>query len=281
MPMKEQVKIFFTALMFYTRIPCPKWVDHSPDYINKATRYLPLMGYIVGAVAAAVFVGSSILFGTFVSINPVGLILSMAATAMLTGAFHEDGFADVCDGFGGGWSKEQILTIMKDSRLGTFGTIGLVLLLATKVALLAPILAPRAYPEVYFWGYLFIVLLLMVSGHSLSRLIAATMMYTHSYVRDDEASKAKPVAKNVRLINLLIALPFGLLPVVLLVVATRNPWLLLTLPACYLAKAWLARFFKRWIGGYTGDCLGATQQVTEVVFYATVLAVLNFSEVRF
>ncbi len=259
--------------MFYTRIPCPKWVGHEADYINKATRYFPLIGYIVGLVAAAVYLAATFVLGPDVYL---ALLLSVGATVLLTGAFHEDGFADVCDGFGGGWSKAQILTIMKDSRLGTFGTIGLVVLLAIKVLLLGQLVGGLPYMHA-MWGHIAVLLLLMVSGHSLSRLLAAVTMYTHAYVRDDAGSKAKPVAKNVKAINLVIALPLGLLPLVGLVLVTQKPWLLLTLPVAYLAKAWMARFFKKWIGGYTGDCLGAIQQVTEVVFYAAAIAVLRFT----
>ena len=125
--MREQVRIFFTALMFYTRIPCPKWVDHSPDYINKATRFFPLMGWIVGSFAFAFFS-----LCLWLNEPALAVIFSMIASVWITGAFHEDGFADVCDGFGGGWTKQKILDIMKDSRVGAYGLIGLLLLFALK-----------------------------------------------------------------------------------------------------------------------------------------------------
>ena len=113
--MKKEVQIFLTAVMFYTRIPVPSWVNHDADYLNKATKYFPLIGWIVGIIAVLVFVGANYLF------NPsIAIIISMAASVLLTGAFHEDGFADVCDGFGGGWTKEKILMIMKDSRVGAY-----------------------------------------------------------------------------------------------------------------------------------------------------------------
>ncbi len=97
--------------MFYTRVPCPRWVGHEPDYLNKATRYFPLIGWLVGAIGFAVLWGGMQLWPTSVAV-----LLSIAAMVLTTGAFHEDGFADACDGFGGGWTKEKILAIMKDSR---------------------------------------------------------------------------------------------------------------------------------------------------------------------
>ena len=99
--MKKQLHIFFTALMFYTRIPCPKNIDHNPEYLNKASRYFPLIGWIVGGISFGVYYLSAILFS-----SEIAVILSIIAGILTTGAFQEDGFAEVCDGFGGGWTKE-------------------------------------------------------------------------------------------------------------------------------------------------------------------------------
>ena len=125
--MKKEIAVFLTAIMFFTRIPCPKNIDHSPEILTKSSRYFSLVGIIVGFFGALVFYVSELLFNDTISI-----LLSMSGTIWITGAFHEDGFADVCDGFGGGWTKEKILTIMKDSRVGTYGIVGLGLLLAIK-----------------------------------------------------------------------------------------------------------------------------------------------------
>ena len=105
--MKNEIKIFFTALMFYSRIPCPKDIDHSPEYINKATRYFPLIGWIIGGISFVGFFLSVLLFD-----SSIAIILSLIAGVLTTGAFHEDGLADVVDGFGGGWTKQRILEIM-------------------------------------------------------------------------------------------------------------------------------------------------------------------------
>jgi adenosylcobinamide-GDP ribazoletransferase len=243
--MIKQVKIFFTAVMFFTRIPCPKWVDHSEEYLNKASMYFPLIGWIVGGFSALVFWVSALLFPV-----SIALIFSMITSILMTGAFHEDGFADVCDGFGGGWTKMKILEIMKDSRVGSYGVIGMILMLGTKFAALYQInvhLIPVA----------------LIAGHSLSRFASTTMIFTHSYVKENEDSKAKPLAKKMAFSELVVAAVFGLLPLLLF----RNYLFALAVIPVFVARWYLARYFVKWIGGYTGDCLGTLQQVTEVVFY--------------
>jgi adenosylcobinamide-GDP ribazoletransferase len=104
--MKKEIRIFFTAVMFLTRIRVPKTVDHHTYYLQQAPRYFPLVGWIVGG-------GSALAYFVFCRISPdIGLLASMITGILVTGAFHEDGFADVCDGFGGGWTRDKILQIM-------------------------------------------------------------------------------------------------------------------------------------------------------------------------
>lgn len=267
--MREQIRIFFTAVMFYTRIPCPAWVDHDPSYINKATRFFPLMGWIVGGIGVVVFYGASLLVS-----YSVALFCSMVATILVTGAFHEDGFADVCDAFGGGWTKEQILRIMKDSRLGTFGTVGLIAMLGGKFLLLT---------ELVRYGFP-VLMLMMISAHALSRLLPVVIIFHHAYARedDDESTKvvAKPVAQVLSIGELLAASIFALLPCMLLLALLSRqyeaPALGVFVGSSIAVLLWIyyksTRYFVRWIGGYTGDCLGAVQQITEVALYLLFLA---------
>lgn len=252
--MKKEIHIFLTALMFFTRIPCPKWVNHDPEYLRQSSKYFSLVGIIVGSIGASTFYGASLIFSTEIS-----LLLSICATIYATGAFHEDGFADVCDGFGGGWTKEKILLIMKDSRLGTYGVLGILLLLATKFLALREI-NPSLIP------------LILISGHSLSRFIATTLIYTHPYVRDTDDSKAKPAAKSMTTKMLVISGVFGILPLLFF----QNLWIFLVIIPMYLSKLFLAAKFKKWIGGQTGDCAGAVQQLSEVIFYLTLVAIWKY-----
>lgn len=260
--MKKELDIFFTAVMFYTRIPCPKNITHDPDYLNKATRYFPLIGWIVGLISGIVFIA-------FSQILPVtiAVLLSMIASILTTGAFHEDGFADVCDGFGGGWTKEKILKIMKDSAIGAYGAIGILLLLVLKYTVLVEVLVMQSNPIV--------IVLIFITAHAVSRWTAATIIFTHNYVREDELSKSKPIAKSSSMKELIGATCFGLVPFLILAMYLDLKIVFAFLPL-YFTRWYLARYFKKWIGGYTGDCLGATQQVCEVVFYISILALWKF-----
>ncbi|WP_062057868.1 adenosylcobinamide-GDP ribazoletransferase [Aquimarina longa] len=252
--MKKEIHIFLTAILFFTRIPCPKWVNHNPEYLKLSSKYFSLVGILIGGIGALVFYGASFLFPVEVS-----LLLSMVATIYSTGAFHEDGFADVCDGFGGGWTKDKILLIMKDSRLGTYGTIGLLFILGIKFTVLR-IIEIQHIP------------LVLIAGHSLSRFIATTLLYTHPYVRDTEDSKSKSAAKHINIPSLIISGIFGITPLFFF----KNPWVFITIITMYASKLFLGFKFKKWIGGQTGDCAGAVQQLSEIVFYLTIIALWKY-----
>ena len=264
--MKKELHIFFTALMFYTRIPCPKNIDHNPDYLNKATRYFPLIGWIVGSISFFTFYVSSLFLST-----ESAVILAIIASVLTTGAFHEDGFADVCDGFGGGWTKEKILMIMKDSAIGAYGAIGLVLLFLLKFKLLSEsVLLFQINDSIT----VFQIFLLFISSHALSRLAAISIIFTHEYSRDDATSKSKPIAKSNTWKEVFGAFFFGLIP--LLALSYFKYQFLLALIPVFITRYFLARYFQKWIDGYTGDCLGATQQVCEVVYYLSILFIWKF-----
>lgn len=248
--------------MFYTRIPCPKNITHDPDYLNKATRYFPFIGWIVGTISFLAFY----IFSLFLSIE-TSVILAIIASILTTGAFHEDGFADVCDGFGGGWTKEKILLIMKDSAIGAYGAIGLVLLFLLKFKLLSESVSLFAYN-------IFLVYLLFISAHALSRLAAISIIFTHEYSRDDATSKSKPIAKKHSWKEISGSFFFGLLP--LLVFSYFQYEFFLAVIPVFITRYFLARYFQKWIDGYTGDCLGATQQVCEVIFYLSILFIWRF-----
>ncbi len=143
---------------------------------------------------------------------------------------------------------------MKDSRIGTYGMVGLLLLMLMKffcLFYLAPCTAAVA----------------ILVAHSLSRFTAVTIIYTHTYVREDEDSKAKPVSKGISAGELTLAAFFGLVPLAVAVMLMQDYWLLMALPAVWLVRWYMGRLMQKWIGGYTGDCLGATQQLAETVVY--------------
>ena len=256
--MRYQLELFFTALGFFTRIPVPGWVPWSAQRLNHAARFFPLVGWVVGAVGAGVYLALA-------QVLPASLavILSIAATVRLTGAFHEDGWADACDGLGGGWDKAQVLAIMKDSRIGSYGTVGVVLMLGAKAAALVELGArgPLA------------VATALLAAHALSRLASTSLIHWLPYVREDENAKAKPLARSLRPGELAIAAVFGLAPLALL--APLEALAALTLAAA--VTAWAARVFLRRLGGYTGDLLGAAQQGSELACYLGILIAWNFT----
>ena len=264
--MKKQLDIFFTALMFYTRIPCPKNITHDPTYLNKATRYFPLIGWIVGAIGAVVFVATYKLFDSV----ELSILLSLVANILTTGAFHEDGFADVCDGFGGGWTKEKILKIMKDSAIGAYGAIGLVLLFAIKFFAIKEVIDTDLNDTLI----LLECLMMFIMVHALSRLTAISIIFTTEYVREDELSKSKPIAKQNTWKEILGAFIFGLAPVTYLIFLSWK-FVFILIPLIIL-RFFAIRYFKKWIGGYTGDCLGAVQQLAEVIIFLSIIALWKF-----
>jgi len=253
--MKQEANFFFTALQFYTRFPAPKWLEYKPENLSLATKYLPVIGWIVGLITGMVWVG-----GMYLTDVPIGLLLSIGAGILTTGAFHEDGFADVCDGFGGGWSKEKILEIMKDSRVGTYGSVGLIFILAFKFYLLQ-YLASFANADILT------LVLVLITGHSISRFMPVLVIATQNYARDTNDSKAKPVAEKTDFSTSVWALFFAVIPLVLLMYLIKQPLLIFSIAFLLLLTFFLNRYFNKWIGGYTGDCLGAIQQVCEVGFY--------------
>jgi adenosylcobinamide-GDP ribazoletransferase len=185
----EEWIVFLLALQFLTRLPLPAELGWSEARMAATPRWHPAVGALVGAAAAAVYWAAVQVFPPLLAV-----LLSTAAGVLLTGAFHEDGFADACDGLGGGTTRERALAIMRDSRLGTYGALGLGLMLAGKVAALAA-LPPAAVPVV------------LVAGHAASRASSVAVLATSAYVRDH--GTGKPVAGGIGPRGLVLALGTG------------------------------------------------------------------------
>jgi len=249
---RREAEYFFAALRFFTRLPAPAWVGHSAEQLNHAARYFPAIGIVVGAIGALVTLAA-------VQLLPVSIavLLGMVATLLATGAFHEDGLADSVDGFGGGWTREDVLRIMKDSRIGSYGAIGIGIALVTKFETLAAI-------GVSPWLTLAAAI---VAGHSVSRFASTTLIYALDYARDDDSSKSKPLATRMGKGELALAALFGLAPCLLLPDGQAS----IALVAVVFVTLAAGRYFVKRLGGYTGDCLGATQQLTEIAFYLGLL----------
>lgn len=245
------LKLFFLALGYFTRLATPKDQDYTR--LPQASIYLPLIGWLVGGITGLCFYWADFLWA-----QTTAVILALICGIILTGAFHEDGFADVCDGFGGGYDKQRILEIMRDSQIGAYGALGLLLLMSLKISLLSTLPATS-------------VPLLLLAGHSISRFQPLLLMRRYDYARSDNSKGSAAVFKP-GIQDLLFAGTIALLPLLFL-----PPVYCLAIPVILLANWRLGRYFYRHIGGYTGDCLGTSQQVAEIVFYLSVSALWTFT----
>ena len=247
-----QYELFFIAVGFFTRLPVPKNLDFSAEKLNKACRYFSLVGWLVALVSITVF---------YVSYNwfdaPIATLLTMVVGVLLTGAFHEDGLMDSADGIGGGWTPEQKLKIMKDSRVGSYGSIAAWFVLSLKFALLLQ------YAELLGDGA---VMLAILVAYPMSRAVATVLMFVSPYVRVSDDSKVKAVAEPKQFSDLYICLAFAF---VSLVFVPTSSVLLLVALVCFVA---LFRYFAhKQVGGITGDLLGLAQQLSELLIYAVLI----------
>jgi adenosylcobinamide-GDP ribazoletransferase len=251
--LKKEFNILLTAIMFYTRIPVPESVGYSPDMLNKATRYFPLIGLLVGGLGAGVFMGLNCILH-----QNIAVILALSFMVLLTGAFHEDAFADFCDGFGGGYTSDKILSIMKDSRIGTYGAVGLGLLLLTKYALLTGAQVKN-------------LPLLLISAHVFSRLVAVCLIFSSQYVGNPDNSKSKPVGEKNSRHTFIIASLIGISPLFLFGFISVVFILIIQV----LIFLYFRYYIHKKINGYTGDVLGALQQISEVAFYLSYMVITS------
>jgi len=256
----HQWRLWRIALGFFTRVPIKDIADFQSVWLNQASRYYGLVGLFVGAIGALTFQLSELVWPATIAI-----VLSMIATVLLTGGFHEDGLADTWDGLGGGWTLEQKLTIMKDSRLGTYGALALFLSLLLKFQLLTA-LAQLAHLTLFDLD-INIVVIGLLCGHCLSRILAVSLIYNQRYVRDIDSSKIKPMTEQQSPVELIILVLSGLIPLAIL---PFNITVIL-IGILLLTRKLIVVWYNKQLGGYTGDLLGQAQQISELVIYLTLL----------
>ena len=246
------------ALTFFTRLPFWRIRQIPADAFKRVVPFWPLTGWLTGITMALVLWLAS-------KVMPLTLawILAIVARLLLTGCLHEDGLADFIDGFGGGNSRERRLTIMKDSHIGTYGVIGLIVYFALMLQL------PAALP-------LETLCLTVLCGDCWAKCCAAQLINFLPYARTEETAKNKTVYSRMTLPELLVCFFFGLAPA--LTFSFGLGWLPRTfcclLPVPLVLMMLLTLLMKRRIQGYTGDCCGATFLLCELAFYLS--AVLLF-----
>jgi len=253
---RREFNIFLSAVMFFSRLPVYRFFCDCAEYRCAHIKYLPLVGMLLGGMQAAVFFAVSSFFPV-----EVAVVITMVAGVIFTGAFHEDGLADTADAIGGGYGREKVLAIMKDSRIGTFGTMALLSFFLLKFMLL------KSMDISAVWRVLIV-------SQTVSRLFPLLMVASSEYVSETNLSKSKYVAVNISrgglvfgfcvgFSSLFLLLPLGLSLSGLIAV-------LAVLGGMFLV---VRKYFDQIVGGYTGDILGAIQQIFELLFLMALLAV--------
>jgi adenosylcobinamide-GDP ribazoletransferase len=256
------IRHFLIAIQFFTRIPIDgrlaDWVGFSPAMLRASAAHFPGVGWVVGGLTALVFWGLVHVLPVQPAASWVAAVLSTAFSVWLTGAFHEDGLADTADGLGGAVSRERALDIMKDSRIGSYGAIALVLALIAKVLLLG-LLVQVAGANQAAWA--------LFAAHVTSRLMPIFVIRTLPHVGDTAQSKSKPLAETISTAGLLAGLAWWAAAMALAGwMAPGMSWLHAVMGAL-VGLAWMWRLLQRRLQGFSGDGLGATQQLSELLFY--------------
>ena len=299
--MKHELRLFLIALQFFTRVPVPAWVGFQPEWLNQSARYFPLVGACVGAAGASVLWAASLVFPPVVAVG-----LSMVATMLITGGFHEDGLADTFDALGGAVSRERALEIMKDSRIGSYGALALVMVLGLKAAALVALMSISistsmssslslslltsltswslwslwaALPWHISMPALPLALPVLLFAHTASRAAAATLIFALPYAGDVAHAKAKPLAQRISPAGLVVAWVSTLTVGALAALCFGLPlaWWLGSVAAAVLGCLGCGAWLHRRLGGTTGDGLGATQQITELLMLLAALAWARFA----
>ncbi|MFG0604579.1 adenosylcobinamide-GDP ribazoletransferase [Vibrio mimicus] len=252
--LRYQLELFLLAVSFFSRIPVPVNLPYSSERMNQAGRYFALVGLLLGAICALVYSLATQLFSTNISV-----FLTMVLSLLLTGAFHEDGLADMADGIGGGMTAERRLAIMKDSRIGTYGACALLMALFGKYLLLTELADLTSLVPIWLLAY------------TLSRAVAASLIRNTPYVSDTDSSKSKPLAQQQSGTDVAI--------LALTALATLLVFSWQFMAVMIAASVIFRHTFRSWlinrIGGFTGDCLGAAQQLMELIIYMILLAFLQ------
>lgn len=243
------------AIIFFTRLPLWRWVDVPGSYFSRVVELWPLTGWITALVTAGVLWVSSCVFPPVTAV-----ILALVARLLLTGALHEDGLADFCDGFGGGGSRERVLEIMKDSHIGTYGVIGLVLYYMLMVGALSsidPWLASLA----------------VLSADPWSKWCASQIVNVLPYARTEATAKNHTVYVRMSAGAWSLSLLLGLLPSVAIMSKAFYP--VIAMAVCMCVVGMLMLMLYRRIGGYTGDCCGALALLGELSYYLTIVGLMR------
>jgi adenosylcobinamide-GDP ribazoletransferase len=245
--MRNAANPFLVAVQFMTRLPVSRGIQYSPDALAKSAVFFPAVGLLLGLGGAAL----NLLLSPHVN-RDVVVVLILVYLVTVTGGLHEDALGDAADGFGGGWDKDRVLAIMRDSRIGSFGAIAITLGLLARFVFLAN-LAPGK-----FTGFL-------IAGQVLGRWTALPLAFFLPSARGSEAGQGTSMARKISALSL----GAGTILMVAIVAAALRSAAVWTLLSAVTIAAGSGLYYWQRIGGITGDCLGATNQLTEIAIYLT------------
>lgn len=257
------MKRILAALIFFTRLPFWRIANIDKKYYERVVPLWPIVGWLTGGAMAL------IAWLTFCLPVYVSIIICLIIRVLITGALHEDGFADFCDGFGGGHGRTRILEIMKDSHIGTYGVLGLILYFLLQVNVLSSLVATL--------NDAFEVAALFIIGDTFCKWISSTIIYFLPYARKEEEAKNRLIYQRVPMIEKILSLSLGIIPMCVFLPFTVGLTLMSVIIAASVAvltAVFLFHFMHKNIQGYTGDCCGATFIITECVFYFILLCTL-------
>ena len=248
------MKRIAAALTFFTRIPIWKWTEIPQRCYSSVVVYWPLTGWVTGGFTALLLWFAAQVFPILPAV-----IIALTGRTLLTGALHEDGLADFCDGFGGGATKDRILAIMKDSHIGTYGVIGLIFYYLWFVSIVVSLPLEIAVASI-------------LASDPFAKACASQLVNLLPYSRP-EGAKNKISYDRMSIWQSLIVILTGLLPVCML--AYIDIFLALSIVAPILVTGLLILYMRHKIGGYTGDCCGAACLLCELSMLAAITIIFN------
>ncbi len=239
--LKREIALYLSAQQFLTRLPSPAWIGWDDDRLARAAKWFPVVGIVLGLTAGLIWVGAAHVLPPMLAAG-----IALVVLTLLTGGLHEDGLADCCDGLGGGATRARALEIMRDSRIGAYGALGLILSFGLRWAALA---------EFEVWQGLSALVIALCAG----RAAMTMMLWSGVYAREDGAARsaASGVTGREALLAMIVAIAVG-------VAMAGMLGGLAVLAALIAAQLWLMRLTAR-LGGYTGDGLGAAEQIGQIV----------------
>ena len=242
--MKRLVEEIQVAFQFLTRLPISR-IAYHPDSLSRSAKFFPVVGLVIGVCASVL----QHILAPHLNRMLVALLI-LTFLVLITGGLHEDALGDTADAFGGGWNREQVLTILRDSRIGSFGALALVLSVLARFLLLS-ILPVNRFTA------------LVVSAHVLCRWTTLPLSYFLRPARESDDGQGARIARKISPASLLTGSLLSLAIVIYLM--RREFWIPVVVALGMTASSGL--YYFRRIGGVTGDCFGATNQLTEIAVY--------------